>query len=125
VHERNPVPDGVGQRPCVAVGPLPAEESAERRGGERSLFDERATGGDDLVDVEAGEIPPMRTAGELAIQHRLHERPQHQAIVRGHEVNRRAHQRHAHHVSVDQQLPELLGAEVLKSRPEADVRRSR
>ena len=51
-----------------------------------------------------------RAAANCALQHRLHDRAQRQAVARGDEVDRRAHQRDAHRPPLLDQPRELVGS---------------
>ena len=60
-------------------------------------------------------------ARELTVEHRLHERAQHEAVVGCHEVQRRPHHHDAHDLAVEQQLRQLVGSEPIESRPQPNV----
>ena len=69
------------------------------------------------AQAEAPPLTPMtfaiasnvldKPAGETALQHGLHEGPHRKTIPLGDQMDRRAHQRSAHHTPVQQQLGEF------------------
>ena len=61
-------------------------------------------------------------AGELGVEHRLHQRTQEQAIVGGDEVQGAAHGDDPDDLAVEQQPAELIGREAFESRPQPEVR---
>jgi hypothetical protein len=61
-------------------------------------------------------------ASQLLVQHGLEERPEGQAVVGGHEVDRRSHHHGPDHLPVEQELAQLLRPEPFEPRPQPDVR---
>ena len=108
---------GVGVRP--ARREQPRRSSARVRG--RSASSSRP-GRDHLVDVDAGE--PRRERGRLNVarEHRLRERVEREAVARGDEVDRRAHQLRPHRARVAISVAQLARVEALEPRPQRDVR---
>ena len=77
------VGDGGRERRGVAVGPALAQQPAQLDAGAGPLLHQRPAGGDHLVDVEADQVAPEGAAGgERPVEHRLHQRPQAQAVAR-------------------------------------------
>ena len=64
----------------------------------------------------------LRVPGELRVEHRLHQRPQEQRVVGGHEVDRAAHHHDPDQRTVLEQHADGHGIEVGESRPEGEVR---
>ena len=60
-------------------------------------------------------------AGELGVEHGLGQRPQHQAVVRGDQMDRRPHHDDPHDLALHQQPPELVGIEGPQARPQGHV----
>ncbi len=60
-------------------------------------------------------------ARQLAVEHRLHERSQQEAVVGGDEVDRGPHHHDAHDLAVEEQLPQLVGLEPVEARPQRQV----
>jgi len=69
--------------------------------------------------------PLALVAGVAALQRRLDERPQRQAVVRRDQVDRRPQVRDAHDLALLDEPREILGAEAVEPRPQAVVRRVR
>ena len=63
----------------------------------------------------------VAVAGELGVEHRLHQRTQEQAIVGGDEVQGRSHRHDAHDLAVDEEPAELVRIEPFEPRPQADI----
>ena len=88
---------GVGERSRIRRGERSCERFAQLRSGARPLrvrararTRARAPG---RPPAAAGELG---VACDLGVDHRLHQRAQHQAVVRAEQVDRRAHRRDAH-----------------------------
>ena len=64
----------------------------------------------------------LRVPRELRVEHRLHQRPQEQGVVGGHEVDRAAHHHDPDQRTVREQHAHGHGIEVGESRPEGEVR---
>jgi len=61
-------------------------------------------------------------APQLGLEHGLDERPEQQAVVRRHEVDRPAHHADPHGRTSLEQIRERLAAEALEPRPECRIR---
>ena len=121
-HRHEPA-DGVPERRGVAIRPALGEALADRAGRLRALGQQRQAGGEDLVDVQPGQGLRERAVAPLALDDRLDERPDFEAISGRDEVDRRSHQ---HHGTDDPSLleicRELERVEVGDARPERRVR---
>ena len=87
----------------------------------RLLVDERAPEHDEAIEVDAFERRAEQRA-QAPLHHRLHERTDLQAVTRGDDVQRPAHERDPHDEPPVDHLGELVGEEVLEARPQAEVR---
>jgi len=80
-----------------------------------------------LGEIDAGQsVPTVRWIGrQVAVEDRLHQRPQHQAVRPGDQVDRAAHQRHPHQLPVEDQPGQIVGRERVQPSPQPDVGRIR
>ena len=77
----------------------------------------------DRVEVQPHQgRPELAVAGQLGVEHRLHERTQHEAVVSGDEVKGGPHDDDADHAPVEEELAETLGREAVEARPQGQVR---
>ena len=99
------------------------ECGAELASGERPLREELPRVVEDRPEVDSVEgRRELRVPCELGVEHRLHQRPEGQAIAGRDEMDRRPHHGRAHDGAIRQELRERLRPEPVEARPESDVR---
>ena len=96
---------------------------AELAPGERPLREQLPSMVENRPEVDSGERRrELAMTCELGVEHRLHQRPERQAIAGRDEVDRRPHHGRAHDGAIRQELRERLRPEPVEARPEGDVR---
>jgi hypothetical protein len=126
VDERLQVTDSVLERVLIAVRPALLQRPPELRARQRPLLDQLAPGREQRLDVDPVELPAERARlVEPALADGLQRRPQAPRVPRRHEVQRAAHQCHAHRLAGFDQRAQRLRIEALDPRPQPDVRRLR
>ena len=110
-------PDGVAERGRVAVRPALLEQLAELADRPRALGKQGPTGGQHLLDVEPGQLTPVRAAGpEASLRDHLEDGPQGEPILRGQQVDRGPHHRgRSDGAARLDQSRQLLGPEIPRS----------
>ena len=107
---------GVGDGAGVEVREPRAELLAQLRHRQRALVEQLPGGTEHGSEVDATKGRAEHgVAGELAVEHRLDERPQAQAVVGAEQVHRRPHGRDPHGAALDEELAQLVGLEALES----------
>ena len=121
LHERAAERDRLGERLRVGLRPARGELGDELRAGARSRAEQRAARGGDVVGVHArqrtGELAPER-----AVEHRLRDRLDGEAVGGGVQVDRRPQRLRPHRRARRDQLAQRRGPEVAQPRPERHVR---
>ena len=103
---------GVRERTGVQVRESFRHRVAELALRERAFGEELPGEVEHRLEVEPRERrPEVAVCRQLLVEHRLHQRPELQAVVGGDEVQRAAHHHDAHDCTVEHQLRELFGAE--------------
>jgi len=123
LHECQQVAARVGESGGVRVGKALHKRGPQLRPGARALGHERPHERQrrgDVEPAERGRVLPM--PGELSVEHGLHERAQHQAVVGADEMERGAHGDDADDAPLEQQRRELLRTEMIEPRPQRRVR---
>ena len=99
------------------------ECGAELASGERPFREELPRVVEDRPEVDSVEgRRELRVPCELGVEHRLHQRPEGQAIDGRDEMDRRPHHGRAHDRAIRQELRERFRPEPVEARPESDVR---
>ncbi len=113
---------GVGQGERVASGPAVREPGAQLAQREGFLLDQLSAHLRHLRQIEPFELASegvLEAPGESVGENR----PQSEAVVRGDEVDRAAHQGDPHHLAAPHEPGEVLDAEAGQSGPQPDVGR--
>ena len=123
LDEREEAATGVRGGGGIEVGELFAERGAQLRAGVRPVGEQGASGVEHGREVD---MPQRRRVvpvpGELGREHRLHQRPEHERISGGDEVDRAAHHDDADDLAVGEQSGQRLGVEPGEPGPEGQIR---
>ncbi len=124
LDERHQVADGAGEGGGVALGPPLPQQYAEFLSGARPFLQQCSAGGGERLDVHPLDAHAVGAVTvEAAVDDRLHQGAEREAVAGAHQVDGVAHERDAHRVPVQDQAGQLVGVKALQPCPKPDVRR--
>ena len=123
LEQRQPVAAGVGEGGGVEVGERDLQGGAQLAARERPRGEQRTGEGDDRPEVGGAQRRAvLAVARQLAVEHRLHQRSQEEAVVGRDEVDGGPHHHDADDLAVEEQLAQLVGLEPVEAGPQGHVR---
>ena len=125
MHYREQEADGGGEGVRVVARPSLGQKGPQLGAGAWPLLEQSSPGSQECVEFDPRDILGESRAGKGPLENRLHHGAQRQAVACGDEMDRRAHERGAHCVSIRNQPRELFGLEPLKTRPQRHIRIAR
>ena len=122
LDERHEGAHRLGQGRGRVIRPARRQRLAELAERHRLGLDQAPARGGERGGVDPGQLPAERAA-QAALDHRLHQLPQREAVPGGHQVDGAAHQRDPDHAPVGDQRGQVLGAEAVQPGVQAVVGR--